>query len=329
MKRRQRGVALITVMLLLVGLGLVAGSAAMLGLSLWVEADHTASRAREHYRAESALNRAVWLLKLDLAENADRTLGVNDYQNRMIRHERFPADGVDRALKIGGKMIPIRILDGAAGISLMPLATLGDRLSEIRQQDNRDRMVNFSDTTAFNNFLERLADALDADSFRRLNGMEQEEYDKNGMAFLPRDGEWEFREELLMVPGAADLQAVENGFWHRFNVIPPHGLDEVPARPSLYSSAPEMIRRTAELDDRELAKFEAAREIWRRERIALSKSLDVVLYSKLTETLSTGESGLYRIEIGRGEGPAGVGMTAVLKPLPGTRFLEFYEIVRY
>ena len=36
MKRGERGVALITVMLLLVGLGLVAGAAAMLGLSLLV-----------------------------------------------------------------------------------------------------------------------------------------------------------------------------------------------------------------------------------------------------------------------------------------------------
>ena len=329
MKRGERGVALITVMLLLVGLGLVAAAAAMLGLSLLVEADSTAARAREQYRAESALNRAIWLLRLDLAENTDRTLGGDDYQNRMIRHERFPADGVDRALSLGGKEVPVRILDAAAGISLTPFATLAERLTERRRLDNRDRMVDFTETNAFQNFLERLEDALDEDTFRRLNGMETAEYAKNGMAHLPRDGGFEFREEFLTIPGAAEVLAPEEGFLHGFNVLPPAGLDAVAAKPSLYSSAPAMIRRIAELDDREQAKFVAARESWRRDRVPLSKSLDIALYRKLAEKIPSEESGLYRIEIGRAEGPAGAAISAVLVPRPGTRFLEFYEYVRY
>ena len=130
-------------------------------------------------------------------------------------------------------------------------------------------------------------------------------------------------------PGAAEVLAPEEGFLHGFNVLPPAGLDAVAAKPSLYSSSPAMIRRIAELDDRELAKFVAAREAWRRDRVPLNKTLDIALYRKLTEKIPSEESGLYRIEIGRADGPAGAAISAVLVPRPGTRFLEFYEFVRY
>lgn len=88
-KRRERGVALVTVMALIASIGVLVASAVAISQYSAAETDTLASLQRSALEAESAANRTLCLLLADRAKNADRRLGAEPDGTA----ERFLADG--------------------------------------------------------------------------------------------------------------------------------------------------------------------------------------------------------------------------------------------
>ncbi len=328
-KNNDEGVALISVLLLLSALGVLTAAAIAAGLYLNWEVAGSEKRARDFYRAESALNRTVYLLKMDVASYPDRTLGEVDYGSRFLA-ERMMADGTFRTCTVadGGVTLTVELTDAAGRFSLEPFSTLAERLAARRNRALIGTMPDLDQERRFGVFQARLADAFDADSFRSLDGMEQPEYVRAQLPNLPRNGDWQFREEILQVPGAAEFfHSSGNGLLDTVNLIAPAGLPALPGGVRLYSSTLDDIVEALDMNDRERDRLDAALTAWRSARIKLSKTLDRELYSKITvsDQVVNRESGIYQLEIGDGKS---VKLNATFSLNRGpVAFLEFYEYV--
>ena len=105
-KRRERGVALVTVMALIASIGVLVASAVAISQYSAAETDTLASLQRSALEAESAANRTLCLLLADRAKNADRRLGAE-------------TDGVPEDAEAGGALLrpqPVVISSRAAAV---------------------------------------------------------------------------------------------------------------------------------------------------------------------------------------------------------------------
>ena len=112
--RRERGVALVTVMALIASIGVLVASAVAISQYSAAETDTFASLQRSALEAESAANRTLCLLLADRAKNADRRLGAETDGTA----ERFLADGTEHTVTAGGRTVSVRIFDAVAGLDL-------------------------------------------------------------------------------------------------------------------------------------------------------------------------------------------------------------------
>ena len=113
-KRRERGVALVTVMALIASIGVLVASAVAISQYSAAETDTLASLQRSALEAESAANRTLCLLLVDRAKNADRRLGAETDGAA----ERFLADGTEHTVTAGERTVSVRIFDAVAGLDL-------------------------------------------------------------------------------------------------------------------------------------------------------------------------------------------------------------------
>ena len=133
-KTKERGIALVTVLLLLSAFSLLTAATIAIGLYAVLEVDSAGKRSRDYYHAEGALNRAIFLLRNDLTLYPDRTLGEHEYKGFFAK-PRYLADGVEREMTIGEHSWQWRIWDASSGMAVEPAATLVQRLKEKREAE--------------------------------------------------------------------------------------------------------------------------------------------------------------------------------------------------
>lgn len=317
--------ALITVLLLLSAVGLLAAAAAVLCRYTAVETMTATAVTRERYRAESTLNRVVYLLQQDIRRFPARTLGEVDY-NDTLHVERWMADSVERELELGDEIMHYRILDATGGDSIAgdsPRTELVERFLPARKDWNTEENDDFL------TFLTRLDDYIDADDNNSLRGMEAQDYRHLGIPALPRNGIMQFREEILWVPNAGRYLPPEDGQLRQLMVIAPAELDapeRVDGKRNLFAVPLSFIVDQCDLDDNEERKVQQALEDWRNLKKPLTDSLELPLQTRLAEQFSLVESGTYVIDIQTGSPERlGASLTVTLKMAPGLHFLEFYE----
>ena len=112
--RDDSGAALIAVLALLMTVSLLAMGMAALSQLAAFGTRGDADRLRSEYLAEGALNRVIWYLAAELAQNGAVDPKTVDYSEN--EEERYLADGVDRELDYYGISVRYRILPGAAGV---------------------------------------------------------------------------------------------------------------------------------------------------------------------------------------------------------------------
>ncbi len=336
-QKRIQGSALILTLLALSALGILAASAATMGLYLVAEEENLMKQSRSFYAAESAVNRVLFYLREDNRTHPVRTLGENEYHginDFYADAERWLADGIDREVSVSTagtnsetKQMFVRVTDEAGAFQIQPVSTLMQRLIERRQAVNEDKGTDLSETQLQDRVTDRITDFFDADSQRTVDGMEKEEFLAINRPFLPQNRDPEFREELFDIPGfiyfvslnVSDVSAF-------FQLIPPSGMASIPQIDSIYSSDLDSLAAAADLTDDEKKDFSEALALWRKDQTLLSKSLKDSLLEKVQENLSNTESGFYRVRIEPADGEPGVKLDAVFR-LQSTSIyaFEFYE----
>lgn len=314
---RESGVALITVLALMAMLGVLAASAVAVSRYSAAETDTFSSMQRSVLEAESVANRTLFLLLSDRAKYADRKLGEPTPGG-----ERFLADGTKHEFTVNGRPVTVRIFDAVSGIDLSG-------------RNPSARLTPFFSSKECNEALEilatRLDDYTDADELVRNGGMESPHYRAAGVPELPRNRPLQFREELLWIPGAAELfPADSTGRLGAIRLIAPEGLRPLAGRESLYASAPEEIAARGLLSVPETELLAHALEAWRSGRKPLAETLPPGLAGKLELHYSVRESGAYTIvaDTASPDNP-GCRLSVTVRPSANARVIEYYEFFHF
>ena len=315
-RKREHGVALVTVMALIASIGVLVASAVAISQYSAAETDTFASLQRSALEAESAANRTLCLLLSDLAKNADRRLGTETVGTA----ERFLADGTEHTIAVNGQIVSVQIFDAIAGLDLSgrnPARQFS--IPELAKDESREELI------------ARLEDYADSDDLTKPGGMESQHYRNAGIPVLPRNRPLQFREELLWMPGAGKLYPPsENGVLEAIRLVPPEKLRALTGRPNLYATPTFVIAERCMLTAEELEQLRNALDLWRGKRVPLSESLPPGLAGKLEMNFSTRESGAYTIQADSSspEKP-GVRLRMTVRPVTESRNFEYYEFFFY
>ena len=292
----DRGSALIVVLSVVAVLALMVAHITVSSEVAAREAKVAAERSRLKYVAESASERAFWMLLVDRRKQSNRSLGVTPAEAEGEQEESWMAAGRAHSIAVGDRRAEVRILDADRGLDVSgqnPSAALRTFLLG----DNPD----FETTTVVERFLDVLLDYIDSGDgdLARLNGRERPDYQAEGWPDLPRNGPLQFREELLWTGAVADLLTVvgENlaveDVMSGVRLIPPTGRTfPRNSKPSFFSASSLLLQRRANLSAEELTQVLAARQAWQDGKEDLFASLAPDLASRLRQQFAFSESGV-------------------------------------
>ena len=252
---------------------------------------------RSAYINEGVANRIQFLLAADRNVNPSGTrLGELDYSE--FDYDRYTADGVPHIIDYHGTEVQVVILDAAAGFNMSSSnyrTTLRNIVSALELDDSE--ISEKAETLT-----ERITDYLDTnDDISGDNGMEANEYEAENQAPLPRNGNLRFREELLFIPGFAELFKPDRyGMLSSVRLIAPYGMTDISrnsSNPNFFTADRFMLKVQGRLEDEEIDEVIAAREEWIKEKTKLSEQLDGLLLNRLRTRFSFNESGYFTIRI--------------------------------
>ena len=283
--RGQRGMALLIVMGTAAVAGVMAAHLMTISEVVAMEAKVAAERSALRYTAESLADRAFWFYLVDRRLYPDRTLGRDMSTREESVMEPWMLDG--RRHEINGAQCRVSLLDARTGLDF----TGPEPGRELRRDLDPEDM---DEKDRIDRFLDIVADYVDKDDHVHLHGMERADYEAEGLGALPRNGPFEFREEIYWLP---DWQKVVSG---DIRLIPPDGMQfqrESKNKLPFFSSSPATLRRAAQLDDIELDAVLRARDQWYSDGTLLQDSLDPQLYGKIQSRFSFRESGVATVVV--------------------------------
>ncbi len=288
-----RGSALIAVLCFVMLVTLLAASSVTLSQIVNHISRETSNRGLSSYYAEGAGARAMWLLMYDKRKYPERSMGLTGAADTGAgegeEEERFLADGTTHSFESAGIKVEVRVYDMTSGADIsgkIPSANLKRSKDEFE-----DGEQSFDDYLAF---LDCLDDYVDPDSFVKLHGAEKDEYLSLGLPPLPRNSQFQFREEIMWIPGANSFfKPDEFGMMKEIQIIPPKGMPKVLGKKNFFSVTKNEIMSELGMSAVEADKVIEARKIWEKEKKPLEELLDPEVLAKLKNKYSFKESGYY------------------------------------
>lgn len=259
-----------------------------------LEAKVLADRGLLKYVAESAADRAFWLLLTD-RRNPDRAVAPELGADVAPEDVPWEINGAPHALDVGGIRVQVEMPDADRGGLVLSgkgwQGKLQGELARMATDDDERR-------EALELFLDVLKDYVDRGDEVHPRGKERPDYENEGYPSMPRNGELQYREEAFWLDGLGDAipgMATENpGLLDRelIRLIPPAGL-QLPSqgKPSIYSAGrlPALFRASMSSD--ELLAVEEAILRSRAENTTLEELLDPELLGKVGAHFSTQRKG--------------------------------------
>ncbi len=324
--RDEKGAALITVLCFVVLVAMITASAVTVSqISNYTSRTFT-DRSVSAYLAEGVAARIQWLIIADKKKFSSRTLGDTEYDREP--QERFLADGTLHKIDYYGTEIDVTIFDMSSGYDIS-----GNNPTRFLVRQNST----FSDDTelqeAFNVFTDCVKDYVDKDDFMQLKGMEKSGYTAKGLYPLPRNANFQFREEIMLIPGFGKFFQPDNyGRIPSFRVVPPLNMPNMAQNNNFFSASRELIMTRCAFTSEQADKVIEARDRWKNDRIPLSQSLEheLGLLPTLKSRFSFSESGFFTIlvEASPGRNRAKRILAASMQignqvASPGTRYYEW------
>lgn len=320
---RENGAALIAVLALIATCTVIAGTIAVLCQINRTEVDTHCKLGISRYRAESALNRIIWLNAADNSIfSAAAGTGI-DYEE--FDHDRFQPDGVEHTIAHKGVEIKFKIDDACTGLDMSQGASGLQSLLT-----NRETETYISESVA--EFSDIVTDYIDSDDTISTDGMESNDYESIARYPLPRNAALQYKEELLWLPDAERFFPVDT--YGRLTSVRPVQASQISGgdtRPNMYTATYTELITTGGFSPAEACIILDSLERWRQNRESLEETVDTGLYMELTERFRQENSGVIRItiEMSSPAGEPGVQLSASLQqPVPGipeNGKFEFWE----
>jgi len=301
-RRSERGAALVVVLALMVVIGLiVASTVAVSQLDDRLTALDR-DRAEAAYLAEGAVARACWLLRYDCATWPTRELGTEASRGDETK-ERFVADGTVHVFELPGGRAEVAIHDMISGLDISATSLEQSLKKEEGDAEFVDRPERFE---KYQEFVSAVRDYVDADDLRQVaGGFEADDYAGIGRRPLPRNGPFQYREEMLWIPGVREFfRPSGEGVLDAFLALPPTTrMPAVRGKPNFFSAGQDQLIKEGGFTAEEAASLMAARERWQKEPGKLEDMLDPDLLSRVRQRFSFRESGFYTLVVRAMAGP--------------------------
>lgn len=320
-RQNERGVALISVLCLLLTAGAMVGAAVALSQLNTFGVASAVEMQQSRYVAEGAAARIQYFLAADIAANGSRTLGETDYENS--EYERLMADNVEHVMDYYGTPVRFKISDAVSGMEL------GNTNTRTRMRSAEEASGDWE--TAVEEFFDKYTDYVDADDSASSSGMESGEYDAEDLHPLPRNGPMQYREEVWYIPGARRLFKPDaNGRLTSIRLLI-DGVNSSSVNPSVFTADKLLLRTWGNFTSDAANEVVKALKVWRLDRKPLSDQLDSDTVAKLRQYFSWSESGIYSIDIisaaPAGRSTARLSCTILkpeINPAEITNYLDFF-----
>ena len=269
----ERGMALVMVLGVLAVSSLLIMHAMTVSEVISRDAYVSSRRMELRYQAESAADEAFWMHQTDRRLFSSRRLGVTSENRADSSFDPWMADRRAHPLYEGNCQAYIARVEKSIQVS---------------STDSFKKHVDVDDTETLElitDFLNVLSDYTDSDSTARLNGKEDDDYEAEGLADMPRNGDMQFKEELYWLDGWEDALLGE------VTIIPPSGKSlSSSSNPSFFSASEEEIRRILDADDATMETLLEARRLWTEEGTPLEDSLPADLMANVSSSFSFTET---------------------------------------
>jgi hypothetical protein len=290
----ESGVALILVLGIVVLVSLLVLSALAISQGSGRLSKISRDRIAAAYQAEGGSDMAYWVLSEDIRLHPNRALGtVGD----TVENERVMADGRLHSLgTIDDFAISYRVMDAASGLDV----TGGTPERQFAFYPLRASALSDADTAeAAKAFIGALGDYVDSNNLlRAVGGFETDDYANAGMSPLPRNGQMQYREEALWIPGAARfIQTDASGALSTVRLIPPRGLRAIRGKSSFFSATPNDLALRTTLSEDDLDLVLKARQAWFSDGAPITDRLSPEIISNLRRVFSFKESGYYTVYV--------------------------------
>ena len=311
MKKNNRGIALITVLLSLAVISVIATSVSITGNITYRLGLVNVKSITNMYQAESRMTRAVWDMAYELKRpdgNRSRRLGYKDDLGSESEgeEERFFADGKPHVYKTDENIITVKYEDANKGFDFSGNIDS----TKIRMIKAMIKLPVEADQEPVDTFIDKLIDYTDRNDLFRDKGAEREQYEEESGYDLPRNGVLEYAEEALWIPGIEeavfasseyhdnDTELFDFNISQYLRVIPYRGQNfPRTSKPNFFSSTDYQIMIYADLEQSELQDVLQAKRSWYREGINIKDSLGDEFYNRLTQFFSFTESKIYLIQV--------------------------------
>ncbi len=297
------------------------------------EALAAGERQRLRYLAESAADRAFWMLLVDRRLYPDRTLGAVSPGRDERLGEPWMLDGRSHTFALEGADCEAVLRQTPQGNQFSG-AQPGQELRELIDPEDADARQ------AVDRFLDVAADYVDPDDQTRLHGMERNDYEAMGYPSLPRNAPLQFLGEVCWLPGLREVLTIppppgwtEGQLVREVQMIPPLGISTParqggPGKPPFFSCSAGTIQQHGKFDGAELAQVLAARNAWQQQGLPLDFSLDADLLGRVRSRFSLDESTAVTVDIeatARSRSRAGLGVRCRVTRLLDTRRPEAFS----
>jgi len=294
--------ALVVVMGITAVAAVMAAHVMLLSETVAEEALVASERQRLRYQAESAADRAFWLLLVDRRLYPDRTLGTASQTRDERLTEPWMLDGRTHAFALDGSACQVMLRQTPQGINFAGSQPGQELRDQIDPEDTESRQ-------AVETFLDIAADYVDPDDQTHLHGMEREDYAAAGWPGLPRNAPLQFLGEICWLPGLRDVLDMppppgwsEGQLLREVQAIPPIGIS-TPTRqggsalPPFFSCSAGTIQQRGSFDAVELSRVLAARTAWQQQGVPLDLSLDADLLGRVRSRFSLDESTAVTVDV--------------------------------
>ena len=306
MKKQERGIALITVLLSLALISVIVTSVSIAGNITYRVGLVNVKSISNKYAAESRMTRAIWDMVYEVKTHTNRKLGFkSELDTEEEGEERFFADGRPHVYETEDKIITVKYEDANKGFDFS--GTINS--TKIRVIKAMIKLPFEADPEPVDNFIDKLIDYTDRNDLFRDEGAERDQYMEDFGYDLPRNGPLEYSEEALWIPGIeealfaqkeyleTDIENFDFNISDYLRVVPYRGQSfPKTSKPNFFSSTDYQIMIYADLDEAELSEVIDAKRLWYEESVNLQESIPE-LYSRLTRFFSFSESKVYRIQV--------------------------------
>lgn len=192
--QNERGSALIIVMFIILVISVLVASAVTISQTANYFSKNVSDRGLSAYYAEGAGARIFWLLLNDKKQNGNPNL--ISFTKTEEDKVRFLADGSENKIHGYEAEAVARIMDFSTGVDIS-----GKQPENNLKRDDKTFENQAQNIADYQAFIDKVRDYIDRDEFVRNEGAEFSDYEEMNLPHLPRNGPFQFREEIMLIPG--------------------------------------------------------------------------------------------------------------------------------